>query len=266
MRDGQKAGERVMYTDFDDQYLAVDKHGMPGGYGKPRDDMYTDFDPAYKAVDKHGMPSGYGDPHAGTYTDFDDAYKAIDKHGMPGGYGNPGRTFHTEFDQEYLDVDRHGIPGGWANPDQEAFQTDDDKVIEFCKDIVDASHVTENGIEQLAKLSDIQVKKVIELRHMKTARRIAKRDTSGIEHQIFLDIAIIHRMVLCHKNLYDKDINISYLIGEEYTDILGVLDSYEQLLSNNRINGKETLLNLIEQIRENIKNIINEIDDGDRQK
>lgn len=239
MRDGQKAGERVMYTDFDDQYLAVDKHGMPGGYG---------------------------DPHSGTYTDFDDAYKAVDKHGMPGGYGNPGRTFHTEFDQEYLDVDRHGIPGGWANPDQEAFQTDDENIIQFCKNIVDASHVNEKGIEQLATLSDTQVKKIIELRHIETARKIAKRDTFGIEHQIFLDIAIIHRMVLCHKNLYDKDINISYLIGEEYSDILGVLDSYEQLLSNNRINGKETLLNLIEQIRENIKNIINEIDDGDRQK
>ena len=285
MIDNRKIGE-----DFDSTYTAVDRAGIPGGYVEPPV-AYTDFDPAYKAVDRHGIPGEWKSGRASIDMGYDPEYLAVDRHGMPGGYvGTPG--YHTDFDQPYLDVDRHGIPGewksgrgpismgydqgyldvdrhgipgGWANPDQETFQTDDDETIQFCKDIVDASDVTELGYLALEKLPDFQIKKIIELRHRKTAMKISKRETTDIESQIYLDLNIIYHMILANKNLYDKDINISHLIGEEYSDIIGVLSSYEQLISSLMIRDKDELLNKIRLLKENVNNNIVELNTGARQ-
>ena len=281
----------VAYTDFDPAYKAVDRHGMPKESIVESPVTYTEFDDEYLAVDRHGMPESSIAESPVTVTDFDDEYLAVDRHGMPGGYvGTPG--YHTEFDQQYLDVDRHGIPGewksgrgpismgydqgyldvdrhgipgGWANPDQDDFQTDDDEIIQFCKDVVDALDITEAGYLEIAKLSDVQIKKIIELRHRKTAVKISKDDTTDIEKQLYTDLNIIYKMIMAKKNLYDNDIKLSYLIGgENYTNIVGVLSSYEQLISNLMIRSKATFLDKIRLLKEDIINNNIEFDSGER--
>ena len=260
---GGYATPPVTHTDFDDDYRAVDRHGMPGGYATPPV-THTDFDEAYKAVDRHGMPGGYAAPPV-THTDFDDAYRAVDRHGMPGGYAAPPVTY-TDFDDGYKAVDRHGIPGGWINPDKDEFQTDDSAIIQFCNDIIDADQINENGYAELANLTEGQIKKIIEKRYLKTATKLVNKDTSDIEKQIYLDLNIITKMIIAKKNLYDKDINISYLIGENYGDITDLLSAYENLISNSFIDNKEELLETIRNLKESAKSYNNQLNNNSPKK
>jgi hypothetical protein len=255
----------VTYTDFDPDYIRVDRHGMPKS-SIPRESItVTDFDPAYLAVDRHGMPGGYVN-EPGYQTEFDQAYLDVDKHGIPGEWKSGRGPISMGYDQGYLDVDRHGIPGGWAEPDQDDFQTDDEETIQFCKDVVEALDITEAGYNEITKLSEIQIKKIIELRLRNTSRKLRTKDVNDIEKQLYTDLNIIYKMIMAKKNLYDKDINISYLIGENYSDIVGVLSVYEQLISNLTIRNKATYLEKIRLLKDDIINNNIEFNSGERRR
>ena len=237
-------------TEHDPEYLGVDRHGIPASWVVDNPGYQIEHDPEYLRVDRHGIPASWVVNNPGYQTEHDPEYLRVDKHGIPAGWvvNNPG--YQTEFDSEYLRVDKHGMPGGWAYPDQEMFQTDDENTIQFCKDVVDASQITETGFDKLSNLLDVQLRKIVELRHINTARKIVRGDTSYIESQLYLDLSILSRVINGKRNMYENDINLSYQIGEKYGNVLDVLDSYNNLISSIMITGKSELLNIISNLKE----------------
>ena len=222
--DNPRKGQMYYDSNFDKNYVERDRHGLGNDQFKTQTYYDPNFDKGYVERDRHGL----GDDQSKTQTYYD-----------------PG------FDKGYTDLDRHGI-GAVSFNDKERFGMSDTELQEFCKGIIMAEKISPQGYEKLKSLPDMSIKEIIRSRYLNTANKLKKGYTDNLlQAQIYTDLKIILELVGAEKDLYKPDINISDLLGgENYQNVIGVLDGYTNYIQNSKVDSKDEILKLIGDLKE----------------
>lgn len=201
--------------------------------------------------DNHGL--GDDPTKTQTYYDpnFDKGYVDRDRHGLGDDPTKTQTHYDPGFDKGYTDLDRHGI-GAVTFNDKERFGMSDTELQEFCKGIITAEKINPQGYEKLKSLPDMSIKEIIKSRYLNTTNKLKNGygDTS-LQAQIYTDLKIILELVGAEKDLYKPDINISDLLGgENYQNVIGILDGYVTYIQNSNVESKDEILKLIADLKE----------------
>jgi|GEM_PF-6567416 len=179
-------------------------------------------------------------------------------------------------------INEHGGSFGVPEDPKERYGTRDQEVLNSVNMLIHADGA--NNVDQLLKnLPDESVKQIVEIRYRNSANLLTDRYLGGdrlesASKKVTLDLKILSTLVNQNRNLYGKDINASYLMGDEnYQDIFGLLDNYEGLIKDSGHNiplndmfaqkasinpetGQEmNATDMIEQVKEQAKNKANEM-------
>ncbi len=201
--------------------------------------------------DNHGIGDNprkgqmYYDPN------FDKDYVERDRHGLGDDQTKTQTYYDPGFDKSYTDLDRHGI--GTVNfPDEERFGMSDTELQEFCKGIIAAEKISPQGYEKLKSLPDMSIKEIIKSRYLNTTNKLKNGYSDKLlQAQIYTDLKIILELVGAEKDLYKPDINISDLLGgENYQNVIGILDGYTNYIQNSKVDSKDEILKLITDLKE----------------
>ena len=130
--------------------------------------------------------------------------------------------------------------------------------LELCRGIINANDITPVGYEKMRELPVEAIKNIIVQRYRKTVGKLAtcygRPVEEGLVEQLIADINLIAFLIANDYDLYSEDLNIELILGGvRLTDIIGLLNAYEEYLRNGRVNpilkrhfesGKlETLIN-----------------------
>ena len=162
------------------------------------------------------------------------------EHGAPmGTYVDPVSSYHGPIDHVSLEESvrrEHGAPMGTPVDSMQVWGTNDEELKDIVNNLIHANAINNVG-ELLKQLPDEAIIKILETRYRNVANKLDdkyglyKDVVEELGKRIDLDLNIILELLNQNRNLYNKNLNLSNLMGyDDYQNIIGLIESYKQKL------------------------------------